>query len=323
MKKIISGLCATALVIILLGATCTATGSVKESKAPPEALVAAEQGLQMYITKAAADPSKWGLDSAQDAAKASLGEGYEIAYIGRLASTIPDEYSLLATEDTSLHSTWVFTIDVDGKPESFLTVCRIDGGEYQLAGFGGDATYFGIALDAIHGSAGDTADPILMQYRSQYFMVLKKNGRESVLPVPFDAASSAMVETGHGFVEPSAVIGCIKAQPHNDSSMKTRGDSYLDVWNYSKDEQPWLWTVAIALISVVALGIASIVGGIIANRIRVKRMQQLLDSTLGPSNGRMASTRPQRKAAATHPNVEREWGNHPFNDCGKQEGRMT
>jgi hypothetical protein len=71
-------------------------------------------------------------------------------------------------------------------------------------------------------------------------------------------------------------------------------------------------TIAIAVICVVALVIFSMIGGAIVNRVRLKRMQQLLEFTLGQSNGRMASTRLRRKAAGTHTIVERDWGNRPY-----------
>jgi hypothetical protein len=279
---------------------------------PAEAWTAAAEGLRMFHSQGIANPEKWGFASAEEAGRLTLGEGYRIAYIGKSAYSTSDMTSLLATEDSLLFPTWLFTVNLDSQPKSFVMVYRPDGEECQLAGFGGDATYFEIALDVIRRFASDTVVPILMQFRSQYFMVLERNGKESVLPVPYDVASSAIVASGHGFVEPAAVIGCIKAQPGNDSSEKTRGDSYLDVWNYSGSEQSWRGTIANTVIIVASICIGFIVGGVVTNRARQRRMQRLLESTLGQSNGRMASTRPRRKAAGTHPTLEREWGNRPF-----------
>jgi len=144
--------------VLLAGVLCGATAESRSPAVPDEAVAAVQQGLRIFHAKVAADPEKWGLERASEAERVVLGEGYRIAYIGRSVYTASNDASILTLEDTSLYPTCVFTIDLDGKPESFVTVCRMGGGEYQFADFGGDATYFGIAREAA-GTRGSAIGP--------------------------------------------------------------------------------------------------------------------------------------------------------------------
>ncbi len=279
MKRSILVLAISTCLILLAGALCGATSEPRNPAVPDEAVAAAQQGLRMFHDKVSADPEKWGLESSSDAERVVLGEGYRIAYIGRSVYTASNDVSILSLEDTSLYPTCVFTIDMDGKPESFVTVCTMGSGEYQFADFGGDATYFGIARDAFRKVAGDSIAPILMRFRGQYLMVLEKDGKESILPVPFDAASAAIVASGQGFVETSSVIESMKAA-NEESTEGASGGTSLDVWTNSSgqvtDSTPCM--IALAVVGVICiLGYLTGVVVMHARNRRIRRHEQPMD----------------------------------------------
>jgi hypothetical protein len=248
MKRFIATMMILAPLVLLSVLVSGASVDRPIGSVPSEAIVAARQGVDRFVGKATAEPARWGLDRSTDAERVVLGEGYRIAYIGRSAFTASNDASILSLEDRSLYPTCLFTIDLDGGSKSFVTVCRIGGGDYQFADFGGDATYFGIAREAFRKVAGDSVAPILMQFGGQYFMVLEKDGRESVLPVPFDAATATIVESGQGFVATSAVIERFKEE--NKANVEgTAGEASLDVWNQGSrkvtDSTPCMITLAV------------------------------------------------------------------------------
>jgi hypothetical protein len=272
MKRATACLILLATMVFLAGTVCSASTDKQVASAPAEAITAAQKGLDLFVGKASAEPEKWGLDLASDAERVVLGEGYRIAYIGRAAFTAADDVSILSLEDKSLYPTCVFTIVLDGKPKSFVTVCRIGGGDYQFADFGGDATYFGIAREAFRKVAGDAIAPILMQYAGQYFMILEKDGKETVLPVPFDDSTAAIVGSGQGFVETSAVIKSIKAENQANAD-GTAGGSSLDVWKSGSRQVTDSTPCMIALAVVGGICIIAYLAGLLVTAVRNARAQ--------------------------------------------------
>jgi hypothetical protein len=270
MKKFVVYVIVITSLILLFGVAFTASTEKQDVSVPSEAIAAARQGMDIFVNKVADDPRKWGLEIASEVEHVVLGEGYRIAYIGRSAFTASSATSLIALEDTSLYPTFMFTIDLDGSPKSFVKVCRIGGGEYQFADFGGDATYFGIAREAFRKVAGDSIAPILMQYNGQYFMVLEKDGNESVLPVPFDTATAAIVASGQGFVETSVVIESIKAE-NSESEEGMSGGSSLDVWKNGSRQVTDSTPCMIALAVMGGICIIAYLAGLVVTTVRNSR----------------------------------------------------
>lgn len=273
MKRSILVLAISTCLILLAGVLCGATSEPRNPAVPDEAVAAAQQGLRMFHDKVSADPEKWGLESSSDAERVVLGEGYRIAYIGRSVYTASNDVSILTLEDTSLYPTCVFTIDLDGESESFVTVCRMGGGEYQFAEFGGDATYFGIARDAFRKVAGDSISPILIRFGGKYLMVLEKDGEESILPVPFDAASAAIVASGQGFVETSSVIESMKAA-NDENGEGMAGGTSLDVWKNSSRQLTDSTPCLIALAVVGGICILGYLTGVVVMHARNRRIRR-------------------------------------------------
>jgi hypothetical protein len=150
---------------------------------------------------------------------------------------------------------------------------------WKFAEFGGDATYFGIARDAFRKVAGDSISPILIRFGGKYLMVLAKDGKESILPVPFDAATAAIVASGQGFVETSSVIESMKAANDESGEGKAGGTS-LDVWKNSSgqvtDSTPCM--VALAVVGVICiLGYLTGVVVMHARNRRISRHTQPMD----------------------------------------------
>ena len=117
-----------------------------------------------------------------------------------------------------------------------------------------NASYFEIARDAFRTAAGDSVAPVLMEYGEQYFMVLVKDGHESVLPVPYDETSAGIVASGNGFVDPSSVIDAIKEQQKNvDPNVKLGGDSFMNVWQMEPNATPDSTAIIVFIIVVAAL----------------------------------------------------------------------
>ena len=278
MKRRILVLAISTCLILLTGVLCGAVEEPRNPAVPEDAVAAAQQGLRIFHDKVAADPEKWGLESSSDGERVVLGEGYRIAYIGRSVYTASNDASIIMLEDKSLYPTCVFTIDLDGKPESFVTVCRMGGGEYQFAVFGGDASNFGIARDAFRKVAGDSIAPILMQFGGQYLMVLEKDGKESVLPVPFDAATAAIVASGQGFVETSTVIESMKVS--NDESVEgASGGTTLDVWNNDPRQMTDSTPCIIALAVVGGICILGYLAGVVVLHVRNRKTSRHSQST--------------------------------------------
>jgi hypothetical protein len=144
---------------------------------------------------------------------------------------------------------------------------------WKFAEFGGDATYFGIARDAFRKVAGDSIAPILMRFRGQYLMVLEKDGEESILPVPFDAATAAIVASGQGFVETSSVIESMKAA-NNESGEGKAGGTSLDVWKNSSGQVTDSTPCMVALAVVGAICILGYLSGVVVMHIRNRRISR-------------------------------------------------
>jgi hypothetical protein len=225
---------------------------------PDMVIIKANEGLAKYKSLASANPGDWGLAYAKDAESATLGAGFEIYYIGDSILTTHNTSGLLTTRDTSLYPTWEFLIVIAGQPKSTITICKEDGIEYQLSRVGGEAEYFAVALGSWTEKYGSDAQPILMKYRSQYFLVHVENSQEEIIPVPFDDKSSRIVASGQGIVSPGQVITAVREshiQPTAGGIIY--GTSYIDIWKANPNRR--LPTV-ILFYATIGVGIIIMIG---------------------------------------------------------------
>lgn len=259
---------------------------------PPAVVDAAQRGLEILREAASADPGKWRFASKEQVAAVELGSGVEVLGLGtevlkaeadkdaagEAAGDATDDASgtasesLLAWVDTTLRETWLFPVAVEGAPITYLQVQKGEDGTYEFVGFGGDASGYGIALDAFRAASDESAAPtapVVLQYRRQYFLLrVLPDGSETVLPVPYDDASTKRVESGEGFVPAAQLIAAIRADAAAVVAYSA-GAGVLDVWNIpsagvasaqDRDRASEIVFLGCLAVLVVAVGIAGVYG---------------------------------------------------------------
>jgi hypothetical protein len=228
-----------ALAFVLVSITIPVSAeNIGYNQIPHEAVLKAEEGLSIYKMKVKEDPDRWGYQDTYDISQVSLGESFEIYYIGKMVLDMENKSSLVSAKDDSLFQTYRFIIEYKDQPKSFLTIYKDANDAYQLVGFGGNAKYYALARAVYQSRAGETNKPIMMSLGMQMFLVLVQDDVETILPVPYNDATAAIVASGNGFVDSDQVIDAIRANTRVPGRTETAlGVSFVDVWqnNTSRD----------------------------------------------------------------------------------------
>lgn len=230
MKKILFGIMSLAL-ILLLGINVLADGTA--GVIPEDVLATAQKGLPAIKSTFFSDPDKWGFENKDEVEKIELGQGYLLKYVGATDSKSVGSVNELIDEKVTVQN-WVFTLDINGSPKSFMMV-GYENGECKVVGYGGDneAKLFGETRKQILSSAknGDTTiSDELAVYQSQKYFLVNQKGVEYVVPLAKESSDSQTAVTSEkslDFMSASEFNGFLKAKAENSSS--GRGGASLSV----------------------------------------------------------------------------------------------
>lgn len=268
----------TVLIFSFLTTPVWALEDSSDNTIPKTVLQAAEEGLSQYKSAVKSDLDRWELSSVEEADQVTLGDGYEVVYLGENILTSSTKANLLSLEDNEIYSTWMFVLELKGEAKTFMIICKEGGVAYQFSGFGGDPTYFSNAVNAIHEFTGNAVKPTLLSYGQQDFLLAVKDDEEYVIPVPYNEESNEKVVSGEGAVESSQLILAIQKahqeymEKYSDSEELPVGSFYIDVWGAESNE-----SIAIILLvaSIAALVLIATCVVIAANRQNHSKQNRL------------------------------------------------
>jgi hypothetical protein len=266
-------------ILVLLAIVFSSTAALAMEKsisigAPQDVLKAAEEGLAQYKSAVKSDFLKWGLSSIKEADNVTLGDGYEVRYLGENILLSSSAADILSLEDKDIFSTWIFILELRGEAKTFMIICKEGDASYTFSGFGGNPTYFTNAINSVHEFAGIDAKPLLLKYGQQDFLLVTKNEVEYVIPVPYDDISNERVISGEGAVKSSQLIIAIQRahqeyiEKYSNSVNLPVGSFYIDVWAMESYRSISIIVVITSISSLIL--IALIVAFILARRDKFK-----------------------------------------------------